>query len=43
MGTQKTLNFDFQYGIRLESDGFSTVGREDGDFWRAFLDTDEVR
>ena len=43
MGTQKKLDFDFQYGIRLFSDGFATVGREGGDFWRAFLDTDEVR
>ena len=43
MGTQKTLDFDLQYGIRLISDGFSTVGRDGGDFWRAFLDTEEIR
>ena len=43
MGTQQKLDFDFQYGIRLIGDGFATVGREGGDFWRAFLDTGEIR
>lgn len=43
MGTQTKLHFDFQYGIRLLSDGFATVGRDGGDFWRAFLDTGEIR
>ena len=43
MGTQQKLNFDLQYGIRLTAEGFATVGREEGDLWRAFLDTDEIR
>ena len=43
MGTQLHLQFDNSCGIRLFSGDFTTVGREGGDFWRIFLDTDEIR
>jgi len=45
MGKKLDLHFDGEYGLRLLSpeNGFATVGREDGDFWRAFLDTGEIR
>ncbi len=43
MGKKLDLHFDNECGLRLLADGFATVGRKDGDFWRAFLDTDEIR
>ena len=43
MGKKLDLNFFVNGGLQLSADGFSPLLREDGDFWRAFLDTGEIR
>ena len=43
MGKKLDLNFSVNGGLQLSADGFSPLLREDGDFWRAFLDTGEIR
>ena len=43
MGKKLDLRFSVKGGLQLAADGFSPVLRENGDFWRAFLDTGEIR
>ena len=43
MGTRLDLHFSINGGLQLNTDDFCPVLRENGDFWRAFLDTGEIR